>query len=158
MKIIEGNFSAKGKSFAIVVARFNEFISQRLLEGAVDCLSRHGADKNKITVVWVPGSFEVPMVANKLAHSKKFHSIICLGTLIRGETPHFDFIAAEATKGIADVTRSSGVPASYGIITADTIEQGIARSGSKAGNKGWDAALASIEMADLFSKLSRSRK
>ena len=153
MKIIEGQLSAVGKRFGIVVARFNSFCSKQLLEGALDCLTRHGVAEKNISVAWVPGSFEIPMTANRMAQSKKFDSIICLGVLIRGQTPHFDYIASEATKGIAQVAMSTGIPTAYGVITADTLEQAIERSGTKAGNKGWDAALSAIEMADLFSKL-----
>lgn len=153
MKIIEGQLSAAGKRFGIVVARFNSFCSKQLLEGALDCLKRHGVAEKNISVSWVPGSFEIPMTANRMAKSKKFDSIICLGVLIRGQTPHFDYIASEATKGIAQVAMSTGIPTAYGVITADTLEQAIERSGTKAGNKGWEAALSAIEMTDLFNKL-----
>lgn len=153
MKTIEGHLSASGKRFGIVVGRFNSFVAKQLLEGALDCLARHGAADKDISVVWVPGSFEIPLATNRMAESKKYDGLICLGVLIRGQTPHFDYIAAEATKGIAQVSLSTGIPASYGIITADTLEQAIERAGTKAGNKGWDAALAAIEMADLFTKL-----
>jgi len=153
MKTIEGQLSAAGKRFGIVVGRFNSFVSKQLLEGALDCLTRHGMAEKDVDVVWVPGSFEIPMAAQRLAHSKNYAGIICLGVLIRGQTPHFDYIAAEATKGIAQVALSTGIPTSYGVVTADTLEQAIERAGTKAGNKGWDAALSAIEMADLFSKL-----
>ncbi|MFQ5864448.1 MAG: 6,7-dimethyl-8-ribityllumazine synthase [bacterium] len=153
-KMYEGQLSAKGNRFGIVVSRFNEFISKQLLEGALDCLRRHGTNEEDIETVWVPGSFELPVVANKLAQSKKFNSVICLGVLIRGQTPHFDFIAAEATKGIAQIAISTGVPTAYGIVTADTLEQALERAGTKAGNKGWNAALSAIEMADLIKQLS----
>ncbi|MFQ6114030.1 MAG: 6,7-dimethyl-8-ribityllumazine synthase [bacterium] len=153
-KTYEGQLSAKGNRFGIVVSRFNEFISKQLLEGALDCLTRHGANEGDVEVVWVPGSLELPTVAKKLAQSKKFNSVICLGALIRGQTPHFDFIAAEATKGIAQIGISTGIPTAYGIITADTLEQAIERAGTKAGNKGWHAALSAIEMADLTKQLS----
>ncbi len=152
-KIIEGQLSAEGKKFGIVVSRFNEMISKSLLGGAFDCLSRHGADEDEITVVYVPGSFEIPLAAKKLAQSKKFDAVICLGAVIRGGTPHFDYIAAEVSKGVANVGLESGVPVIFGIITSDTIEQAIERAGTKAGNKGWDAALNAIEMADLIKKL-----
>ncbi|NIR49809.1 6,7-dimethyl-8-ribityllumazine synthase [candidate division KSB1 bacterium] len=155
MKTYEGQLSAKGKRFGIVVGRFNNFISKQLLEGALDCLKRHGAQEDDIEVVWVPGSFEIPVMAQQLARSQQFNSIICLGVLIRGHTPHFDYIAAEATKGIAQAALSSGVPTAYGIITADTLEQAIERGGTKAGNKGWDAALSGIEMADLFEQIAK---
>ncbi|MBN2091929.1 6,7-dimethyl-8-ribityllumazine synthase [candidate division KSB1 bacterium] len=152
-EIIQGHLDAKGRSFGIVVSRFNEFISSKLLEGALDCLYRHGADEKKIDIVWVPGSFEIPMAANKLAISGKYNAVICLGTLIRGATPHFEYIAAEATKGIASVAIQTQLPVTYGVITCDSLEQAIERAGTKSGNKGWDAALSAIEMADLFTKL-----
>lgn len=157
MKTIEGQLSATGKKFGIVVGRFNSFVSKQLLEGALDCLMRHGAAEKDVEIVWVPGSFEIPMAAQRLAQSKNYAAIICLGVLIRGQTPHFDYIAAEATKGIAQAALSTGVPASYGIVTADTLEQAIERAGTKAGNKGWDAALSAIEMADLFTKLKTKK-
>lgn len=150
---IEGKLSAKNKKFAIVIGRFNELIGKKLLEGALDCLIRHYADEENIQVVWVPGSFEIPLVAKRLAKSKKFDAVICTSALIRGSTPHFDYIAAEVTKGIASSALDSGIPITFGIITADSIEQAIERAGTKAGNKGWDAALAAIEMADLLTKL-----
>lgn len=153
MKIYEGQLSAKGKRFAIVVARFNSLITKQLLEGALDCLKRHGAVEKDIEVAWVPGSFEIPAMAQAMAKSKKFSSVICLGALVRGATPHFDHIAAAATKGISQVALETGVPTAYGVITADTLEQAIERAGTKAGNKGWDAALSAIEMADLFDQL-----
>jgi 6,7-dimethyl-8-ribityllumazine synthase len=151
--IIQGHLSAKGRTFAIVVSRFNEFITSKLLEGALDCLFRHGADEQQIDIVWVPGSFEIPLAASKLAHSQKYNAVICLGALIRGATPHFEYIAAEATKGIAAASLTSQVPVSFGVITTENIEQAIERAGTKSGNKGWDAALSAIEMADLFTKL-----
>ena len=154
MKTYEGQLSAKGKRFAIVVARFNSLITKQLLEGALDCLKRHGAVEKDIEVARVPGSFEIPAMAHALAKSKKFNAVICLGALVRGATPHFDHIAAEATKGIAQVALETGVPTAYGVITADTLEQAIERAGTKAGNKGWDAALSAIEMADLFDQLT----
>ncbi|MGC9046050.1 MAG: 6,7-dimethyl-8-ribityllumazine synthase, partial [Thermodesulfovibrio sp.] len=140
MKIIEGKLDAQGLKFGIVVSRFNEFITSRLLEGAIDALIRHGAQQTDIEIVRVPGSFEIPIIAKKLAQTGKFHAIVCLGTLIRGATPHFDYIAAEVSKGIALVGLETGIPVSFGVITADTIEQAIERAGSKSGNKGWDAA------------------
>ena len=154
MKIHEGQLSSKGKRFAIVVARFNSLITKQLLEGALDCLKRHGAAEKDIEVAWVPGSFEIPAMAHALAKSKKFNAVICLGALVRGATPHFDHIAAAATNGIAQVALETGVPTAYGVITADTLEQAIERAGTKAGNKGWDAALSAIEMADLFDQLT----
>ncbi len=153
IKTFEGQLSAKEKRFGIVVGRFNEFISKQLLKGALDCLKRHGAVDKDIEISWVPGSFELPMIAGKMAESKQYNSIICLGALIRGQTPHFEYIAAEVTKGIAQVSLTSGVPVAYGLITADSLEQAIERAGTKAGNKGWNAALSGIEMADLYNKL-----
>jgi 6,7-dimethyl-8-ribityllumazine synthase len=150
---IEGMFNAKGKQFAIIASRFNELISTKLLEGAKDCLIRHMAEEKSITVYWVPGSFEVPVLAQKLAGTKKYDAIICLGAIIRGATPHFDYVAAEAAKGIAHVSLENILPISFGILTCDTIEQALERAGTKAGNKGWDAALSAIEMVDLFSKI-----
>ena len=153
MKVIEGKLNAKGKKFALVVSRFNDFISTRLLDGALDCLKRHHCDENDITVVWVPGSFEIPLTAQKLAEKKNFDAVICLGAVIRGETPHFDYVSAEVSKGIANVSLKTNVPVIFGIITADTVEQAIDRAGTKAGNKGWAAALTAIEMADLNDKI-----
>lgn len=150
MKNYSGQLSAKGKKYGIVVARFNNFIGKELLSGATDCLLRHGADENSIEVAWVPGSFEIPFVANTMANSKKYDAVICLGVLVRGSTPHFDHIAAEATKGIAQAGLQSGVPITYGVLTCDTLEQAIERAGTKSGNKGWDAALSAIEMSDLI--------
>jgi len=149
-KIIEGRLDAKGLKFGIVAGRFNEFITGKLLEGALDALRRHGAAEDDITVAWVPGSFEIPMAAQKLASSKKFDAVICLGTLIRGSTPHFDYIASECSKGIAHVGMSTGVPTIFGVITTDSIEQAVERAGTKAGNKGFDAAMAAMEMANLL--------
>ncbi|MGB9710171.1 MAG: 6,7-dimethyl-8-ribityllumazine synthase [Thermodesulfovibrio sp.] len=153
MKIIEGKLDAQGLKFGIVVSRFNEFITSRLLEGAIDALIRHGAQQTDIEIVRVPGSFEIPIIAKKLAQTGKFHAIVCLGTLIRGATPHFDYIAAEVSKGIALVGLETGIPVSFGVITADTIEQAIERAGSKSGNKGWDAAMVAIEMARVMEEL-----
>jgi len=152
----QGQLNAKGLTFGIIVSRFNEFITAKLLSGALDCLQRHGAADQNIDIVWVPGSFEIPIAAKKLATQGKYNAVICLGALIRGATPHFDYIAAEATKGIASISLETEVPVSYGVITADTLEQAIERAGTKAGNKGWDAALSAIEMADLFTKLKES--
>lgn len=154
LKTIEGHLSAKSKKFGIVVSRFNEFISNKLLSGAVDCIVRHEGNEQDINVAWVPGSFEIPLIAKKMAQSKQYDAVICLGAVIRGATPHFDYIAAEVSKGIANVGLETDVPVIYGIITADTIEQAIERAGTKAGNKGWDAALTAIEMVDLIGKLS----
>ena len=149
-KIIEGTLNAKGLRFAIVVSRFNDFINAKLLDGALDALSRHGAEDGKISIVRVPGSFEIPLMAQKLADSGNFDAIICLGAVIRGATPHFEYISAEVTKGIAKVTLDSGIPVSFGILTTDNIEQAIERAGTKSGNKGWDAALAAVEMVNLL--------
>ncbi|MFQ3621733.1 MAG: 6,7-dimethyl-8-ribityllumazine synthase [Spirochaetales bacterium] len=153
MQEIVGRLKAEGKRFAIVVSRFNSLISDRLLEGALDCLLRHGGDTEHITVVRVPGSFEIPLVALKLAKSGNYHAVICLGAVIRGATPHFDYVAAEAAKGIAQAALSSSVPVIFGVLTTDTLEQAVERAGSKAGNKGWDAALSAIEMADLMVRI-----
>jgi 6,7-dimethyl-8-ribityllumazine synthase len=153
MKTIEGKLNAKGMKFGIVIARFNEFISGKLLSGCLDGLSRHGADNEAIDVVWAPGAFEMPLLAKKFAANKKYDAIICLGAVIRGATPHFDFVAAEVSKGIANVSLESGKPVIYGVLTTDSIEQAIERAGTKGGNKGFDAALAAIEMADLMRTL-----
>lgn len=153
MNLIEGKLNAKDYKFGIIVSRFNDFISQKLLEGALDCLKRHQAADENITVIKAPGSFEIPLAAGKLASSKKYDAVICLGAVIRGATPHFDYVAAEAAKGIAHVSLSSGVPVIFGILTTDNIEQAIERAGTKSGNKGWDAALSAIEMADLLKQL-----
>lgn len=152
-KVIEGKLSARGLKFAIVVSRFNEFITSRLLEGALDALLRHDGDEELIEVVKVPGSFEIPPTAKKLALSGRYDAIICLGAVIRGATPHFEHIAAEAAKGIAQAAFETGVPVLFGVITAETLEQAIERAGAKEGNKGFDAALAAIEMANLFAQL-----
>lgn len=149
-KVIEGILTAKGVKFGIVVSRFNDFINKRLLDGALDALSRHGAEDKNISVVKVPGSFEIPLMAKKLADSGDYDAIICLGAVIRGATPHFEYISAEVTKGIAKVTLDSGIPVSFGILTTDNIEQAIERAGSKLGNKGWDAAMSAIEMVNVL--------
>lgn len=155
MKVLEGNLNAKGLSFCIVVSRFNDFITSRLVDGAVDALVRHGADEKDLQIVRVPGSFELPLIAKKCAASERYHAVIALGTIIRGATPHFDFVASEAAKGIAMVSLETGLPVSFGIITADSIEQAVERAGSKSGNKGWDAALTAIEMANLVKTLPK---
>jgi len=149
----EGKLLAKGFKFGIVVGRFNEFITNKLLGGAMDALKRHGAEDDKIQTAWVPGAFEIPLVAQTMARSGKYDGIICIGAVIRGGTPHFDYVCAEVSKGIAKVSMDTGVPAVFGIITADTIEQAIERAGTKAGNKGWDAAVTAIEMANLLTEL-----
>ncbi len=153
MQTLEGNINAKTKRFGIVVSRFNEVISKSLLTGAVDCLKRHECEDKNITVAYVPGAFEIPYAAKKMVESKKYDAIICLGAVIRGATPHFEYIAAEVSKGIASVSLGSGVPVIFGVITSDTIEQALERAGTKAGNKGWDAAMSAMEMADLTGKL-----
>ena len=152
-KTIEGKIIGKGKKIGIVVSRFNEFISSKLLGGALDCFQRHEVSDEDIDIAWVPGSFEIPLTALKMAQSKKYNAVICLGAVIRGATPHFDYISAEVTKGIAQVNLQTGVPAVYGVITADTLEQAIERAGTKAGNKGWDAAMSGMEMAELLAQI-----
>lgn len=152
-KVIEGGFQAKGRRFAIVAARFNEFISERLVAGAVDTLVRHGASADDVTVVKCPGSFELPMVAKRVATSGRFDGVICVGALIRGGTAHFDYIASWAARGIAEAGLSSDVPVTFGVLTCDNLEQAIERAGSKLGNKGAEAALAAIEMVDLMHRL-----
>jgi len=153
MKIITGNLTGEGFKFGIVVSRFNEFISNKLLEGAIDCLLRHNVNENDIEIVWVPGAFEIPLIAQQLAITNKFSAIICLGTLIRGATSHFDYIAAEVSKGIANISLKYNLPIIFGVLTTENIEQAIERAGTKSGNKGFDAALAAIEMANLFKNL-----
>ncbi len=151
---LEGKLNAQGLRFAIVVSRFNEFITGRLLSGALDSLIRHGADESNITVAWVPGTFEIPIVAQKFAASGRFDAVVCLGALIRGATPHFDYLAAEVTKGIAQIGLQTGVPTVFGVITTDNIEQAVERAGTKSGNKGFDAATTAIEMANLLRQLA----
>lgn len=150
IKTIEGIFSAEGKSFGIVVSRWNNFVVGKLLEGALDALKRHGVKDEQITVAHCPGSFEIPLVVQKMAQSGKFHGVIALGAVIRGSTPHFDYVSSEVTKGVAHVGLDTGVPCVFGVLTTDTIEQAIERSGSKAGNKGFEAATVAIEMASLL--------
>lgn len=153
MRVLEGKLTAEGLKFGIVVSRFNEFITSRLLSGALDALQRHGAGPEAVEVVWVPGAFEIPITAQKMA-GRGYDAIICLGAVIRGATPHFEYVAAEVTKGIAQVALAGGLPIIYGIITADNLEQAIERAGTKAGNKGFEAAVAAMEMANLFKELS----
>lgn len=148
-KVHEGKLEAKGKKIAIVVGRFNELISSKLVGGAEDCFLRHGGDENDIEIFWVPGSYEIPYTAKKVAGSKKFDAIVCLGAVIRGATPHFDYVASEAAKGVAQVGLDADIPIIFGVLTTDNIEQAIERAGTKSGNKGWDAALAAIEMMNL---------
>ena len=152
-KVINSDLISKGKRFGIIVSRFNEFVSSKLLEGAIDTLLKHGVKEDEISVVWVPGSFEIPMVAKKMAASKKQDALICLGTIIRGETPHFDFVAAEAAKGIASVGMTSDIPCVFGVITADNLEQALDRAGIKSGNKGRDAAMTALEMCNLYAAI-----
>jgi len=149
-KVIEGVFEAKGKKFAIVVSRWNQFIVHKMLDGALDALRRHNAEDENITIVYCPGAFEIPLIAKKLAVSKKYDAVIALGAVIRGSTPHFDYIANEVTKGIATVNLETGVPCILGVLTTDTIEQAIERAGSKSGNKGFEAATSAIEMVSLI--------
>ena len=149
----EGQLQAKGLRFCIIVSRFNDFITHRLLDGAMDALLRHGAKEQDIDVIKVPGSFEIPLVAKRVAQKMSPDAIICLGTIIRGATPHFEYIASEVAKGIASASMETGIPMAFGIITADTIEQAVERAGSKSGNKGWDAAMTAIEMAQLLRQL-----
>jgi 6,7-dimethyl-8-ribityllumazine synthase len=153
MKILEGKIDASGLKVAIIVSRFNEFITNKLLGGALDCLKRNNAKEEDITVIWVPGSFEIPPVTQRIAESEKFNAVICLGAVIRGATPHFDYIAAEVSKGVAQISLSSKMPVIFGVLTTDTIEQAIERAGTKSGNKGFDAALSAIEMANIYKQI-----
>ena len=152
-RVFEGRLDGRGKRFGIVVSRFNELVSNRLLDGALDCLRRHDTAEDAVDVVWVPGAFEIPLAAGRMAGSGSYSAVICLGTVIRGSTPHFDYIAAEVAKGVARVADRSGVPTIFGVITADTIEQAVERAGSKMGNRGASAALDAVEMANLLKKL-----
>jgi len=152
-KVIEGSMIVKQKKFGIIASRFNDFMTKELVSGCSDTLVRHGADQKDLTLVWVPGAFEIPVVAQKMAKSKDYDALICLGTIIRGATPHFDFIASEAAKGIAKISLDSGIPVIFGVITADTIEQAVERAGSKDGNKGKDAALSAIEMVNVLGQI-----
>lgn len=153
MKIIEGKLDATGLRFGIVVSRFNEFITNKLLSGAIDTLKRNNADEKNITVAWVPGSFEIPAMAKRLADSNNFDAVICLGAVIRGGTPHFEYVSAEVSKGIAVLSLNSRIPVIYGVITTDNIEQAIERAGTKSGNKGSDAAFSAIEMSNLYKQI-----
>lgn len=153
MKVIEGNLIVQGLRFGIIVGRFNEFIGGKLLGGAIDALKRHGAEEDNIEIAWVPGAFEIPLAAKKMAASNKYDAVICLGAVIRGSTPHFDYVSSEVSKGIASVSLESGIPVIFGVLTTDSIEQAIERAGTKAGNKGYDAAVTAIEMANLLKKI-----
>ena len=154
MKIYEGNLSASGLKFGIVISRFNDFITKKLLEGALDALKRNGAREEDIEAAWVPGSWEIPAAASRMTRSKRYDAIICLGAVIKGDTAHWQYISTQVTRGIAAVGENSDIPVVYGVITPDTLEQAIERAGTKAGNKGFDAAMAAIEMANLFKELA----
>lgn len=153
MKTLEGKLTAKNMKIAIVVARFNEFITSKLLSGCIDCLIRHEAADEDLTVAWVPGAFEIPMAAKKLAESGKYDAVICLGAVIRGATPHFDYVCAEASKGIAQVSMQTGVPVAFGVLTTENIQQAVERAGTKDGNKGVDCAMTAMEMVNLFKEM-----
>ncbi len=155
VRTIEGSLSGRGRRFAIVVSRFNEFISTQLLHGALDGLLRHEVDPAAIDVVWVPGAFEIPITAKRLARTNRYHAVICLGAVIRGATPHFEYVAGEVAKGIANTALETGVPIVFGVLTTETIEQAVERAGTKLGNKGFEAAMTAIEMANLFAELER---
>ncbi len=150
MKVLEGKLTAEGLRIGIVAARFNEFITNKLVSGAIDALTRHGATEENLTLAWVPGAFEIPLAAQKMADSRKYDAVICLGAVIRGSTPHFDYVSNEVTKGVAHVGLQTGVPTVFGVLTTDSIEQAIERAGTKSGNKGFDAAMTAIEMANLL--------
>ena len=154
-KVVEGHLIGTGLKVAIVVARFNEFINSKLLSGAEDALKRHGVEEDHVSVVWVPGAFEIPLTALKLAQTNEYDTVITLGSVIRGATPHFDYVSSEVAKGVAQARMQTGVPISFGVLTTDTIEQAIERAGTKAGNKGFDAAVTAIEIADLYRKISK---
>jgi 6,7-dimethyl-8-ribityllumazine synthase len=152
-KVYEGSITGAGRKFAVVVSRFNDFISLRLLEGAMDCFRRHGASDEDICIAWVPGAFDVPAVAKRMGDSGRFDAVVCLGAVIRGATPHFDYVAAEVAKGVAQVSMSTGVPTIFGVVTADSLEQAVERAGSKGGNRGWDAAQSAMELASLYAAI-----
>lgn len=153
MKIYEGKLIAEGLKFGIVVGRFNEFIGGKLLSGAIDGFKRHGVEDENIEIAWVPGAFEIPLIAKKMVNTKKYDAVICLGAVIKGSTPHFDYVSSEVSKGVASVSLETGVPVIFGVLTTDTIEQAIERAGTKAGNKGYDAAVTAIEMANLLKEV-----
>jgi 6,7-dimethyl-8-ribityllumazine synthase len=154
-KVVEGHLIGTGLKIAVVVARFNEFITGKLLTGAEDALRRHGVEEENVTIFWVPGAFEIPLTAQKLAEKGDYDAVITLGTVIRGATPHFDFVSNEVAKGVAAVGMDTGVPVIFGVLTTDTIEQAIERAGTKAGNKGYEAAVTAIELADLYRKIAK---
>ena len=149
----EGKLNAQGKRFALVVSRFNDLVTTRLLDGALDCLQRHGAVDEDVEVAWVPGAFELPVVAQKMAQTGRFDVVTCLGCIVRSDTPHFDYVAGESSKGIARVGLDTGVPITFGVITADTVDQAVQRAGVKSGNRGWDAGMNAVEMASLMSAI-----
>lgn len=153
MKVIEGKLVAKELKFGIVIGRFNEFIGSKLLGGALDAIKRHGASQEDVEIAWVPGAFEIPLVAKKMAKSGKYDAVICLGAVIKGSTPHFDYVSSEVSKGVAHVSLDEEIPVIFGVLTTDTIEQAIERAGTKAGNKGYEAAVSAIEMANLIKQL-----
>lgn len=153
MKIYEGKLTAEGLKVGIIVSRFNEFITSKLLAGSIDCLKRHGAKEDNIEICWVPGAFEIPVIAKKMASKGKYDAVICLGAVIRGATPHFDYVSSEVSKGVAHVSLDKEVPVIFGVLTTDSIEQAIERAGTKAGNKGYDAAMSAIEMSNLIKNL-----
>ncbi len=155
MKTYEGSLVGTGLKIAVVVGRFNEFINERLLDGAVSALKRHGVDENDIEVVWVPGAYEIPLATKKLAETNKYDALVTLGSVIRGATPHFEYVSGEVSSGVASVSKETGVPAIFGVLTTDTIEQAIERAGTKAGNKGYDCAIAAIEMANLLKEIGK---
>tara|TARA_B110000438_G_scaffold294769_1_gene336687 strand:- start:667 stop:1149 length:483 start_codon:yes stop_codon:yes gene_type:complete len=157
-KVHEGQLDAKGRTFGIVVSRFNDLVTTRLLDGALDCIKRHGGDDDNIEVAWVPGAFELPIAAQKLATTGRFDVVMCLGAIVRSETPHFDYVAGESAKGIARVGLDTGVPVIFGVITADTVDQAVQRAGIKAGNRGWDAAMNAVEMASLIASWDNDRR
>ncbi|WP_031515269.1 6,7-dimethyl-8-ribityllumazine synthase [Desulfofalx alkaliphila] len=152
-RVYEGHLIGEGLKIGLVVGRFNEFITSKLLSGALDALQRHGVDENDVEVAWVPGAFEIPLVAKSMVNKQKYDAVVCLGAVIRGSTPHFDYVAAEVSKGVAKISLDAGVPVMFGVLTTDTIEQAIERAGTKAGNKGWEAAVNAIEMANLMKNL-----
>lgn len=152
-KVYEGHLLGEGLRFGLVVGRFNEFITNRLLSGALDALKRHGVLEQDVEIAWVPGAFEIPLAARKMIERQRFDAIICLGAVIRGATPHFEYVAAEVSKGVARISLETGVPVAFGVITADSLEQAIERAGTKAGNKGWNAALTALEMANLLKNM-----